>query len=565
MVGRGPNGWPSTAIVTGVVMLRTSWIVTLAMCVVSCSAGHEAGSAEDLRSIAAPLITSAVYDATLRTPKCGTPSGGCDTGTLVNGRASLGPEPNQSNTWKGSCIDGTAGVYHVDESIDRIRVFTADGTDMAPGKTVYVETTVWAYTGYTGDKLDIYFASDATAPVWTFLRTLTPSGSGTRTLTMSYTLPTGGSHQAVRASFRYGGSASPCPSGSYNDRDDIVFAVGASPPPDTTPPTTSITSYGSASGLPYGFITVRANASDDRGVSKVEFYADSLLLGTSLLAPYSVTWDSTKSPGTRVLTTRAYDAAGNVGISAPFPIDVMADTTPPVSTTLSSPTDQSEVSRTVTLTGVAQDDVAISKMEFYRDGLLLGTVSRLSLGVSTYSYNWVTDSETLGAHVLTARSYDTAGNSTISSPVTVNVVPPPLGIVNGDFEAGLALGWTKTGVVWDDATGHAGAGNALLKPTASTRSTLSQVFDVPANAAQIVYWVRVSNRAANASDYLRGVIQDVVTGQATALDNFAFNTVGYEKHSNLIMGYAGRRVRLFFEINAVSGNTDYRIDDVSIQ
>jgi leucyl aminopeptidase len=29
----------------------------------------------------------------------------------------------------------------------------------------------------------------------------------------------------VRGNFRYQGSASPCASGTYNDRDDLVFAV----------------------------------------------------------------------------------------------------------------------------------------------------------------------------------------------------------------------------------------------------------------------------------------------------------------------------------------------------
>jgi leucyl aminopeptidase len=38
-------------------------------------------------------------------------------------------------------------------------------------------------------------------------------------------LPTGSTLQAVRAQFRYQGSASSCTSGSYNDHDDLVFAV----------------------------------------------------------------------------------------------------------------------------------------------------------------------------------------------------------------------------------------------------------------------------------------------------------------------------------------------------
>ena len=31
--------------------------------------------------------------------------------------------------------------------------------------------------------------------------------------------------QAIRANFRYGGSVSSCTTGSYNDHDDLIFAV----------------------------------------------------------------------------------------------------------------------------------------------------------------------------------------------------------------------------------------------------------------------------------------------------------------------------------------------------
>ena len=87
-----------------------------------------------------------------------------------------------------------------------------------------IETTVWAYSPPTGDRLDLYTTANASGPSWTFLATLTPPAGGARTLSATYTLPAG-SLQAVRAQFRYGGSASPCTAGAYNDRDDLVFAV----------------------------------------------------------------------------------------------------------------------------------------------------------------------------------------------------------------------------------------------------------------------------------------------------------------------------------------------------
>jgi len=53
------------------------------------------------------------------------------------------------------------------------------------------------------------------------------------------------------------------------------------------------------------------------GVTKVEFYIDGALKGTSTTAPYSVTTDSALLlNGSHSLVAKAYDAAGNVGSSA---------------------------------------------------------------------------------------------------------------------------------------------------------------------------------------------------------------------------------------------------------
>ncbi len=84
---------------------------------------------------------------------------------------------------------------------------------------------------------------------------------------------------------------------------------------DTVEPTTKITAPGILSTLK-GTVTVSANASDDVAVTKVEFYAGAKLLGTDTTAPYSISWD-TKTTGNSLymLTSKAYDAAGNVGTS----------------------------------------------------------------------------------------------------------------------------------------------------------------------------------------------------------------------------------------------------------
>ncbi|MFE8602514.1 M20/M25/M40 family metallo-hydrolase [Archangium violaceum] len=168
-------------------------------------------------------VNTATYDATLKAPRCTAAGAGCDSGTLLNGRGGLGPEVNKPNTINASCTDGASGTYHSDESNDRLSVATADGTNLAAGKQVTVTATVWAYAA-ASDTLDLYYAANASSPSWVLIGSYKPAGSGARTITANYTLPSG-TNQAIRANFRYQGSAGVCTTGSYDDRDDLIFTV----------------------------------------------------------------------------------------------------------------------------------------------------------------------------------------------------------------------------------------------------------------------------------------------------------------------------------------------------
>jgi hypothetical protein len=91
---------------------------------------------------------------------------------------------------------------------------------------------------------------------------------------------------------------------------------------DTTPPTTAITSPTTGATVS-GTITISATASDDVGVTKVEFYVDSTLITMSTTAPYGATWDTRSVPnGPHTLSTKAYDAAGNTGFSGSVSVSV---------------------------------------------------------------------------------------------------------------------------------------------------------------------------------------------------------------------------------------------------
>ncbi|MFX0094623.1 MAG: Ig-like domain-containing protein, partial [Candidatus Hodarchaeota archaeon] len=81
--------------------------------------------------------------------------------------------------------------------------------------------------------------------------------------------------------------------------------------PDTTPPTVSITSPADGATVG-GTVTISASASDNVGVTKVEFYVDDVLKGTDTSSPYSYSWGTTAySDGLHDLKAIAYDAADN--------------------------------------------------------------------------------------------------------------------------------------------------------------------------------------------------------------------------------------------------------------
>lgn len=86
-------------------------------------------------------------------------------------------------------------------------------------------------------------------------------------------------------------------------------------PPDTTPPTVSITSPASGATISTT-TTVTANASDDVAMSKVEFYVDGVLKATDTGSPYTYSLDPTTfSNGTHSLTAKAYDTSNNSATS----------------------------------------------------------------------------------------------------------------------------------------------------------------------------------------------------------------------------------------------------------
>ncbi|HYO74045.1 MAG TPA: Ig-like domain-containing protein, partial [Archangium sp.] len=392
----------------------------------------------------------ALYDPVLRVPRCLTPSSSCDSmGLLVGRGVHFGPEQHQPNTLGGSCADGQEGIYGLyqfDPSLERLRVIRADGTTFAPGKEVKLEVNFWASLDPSNEMMDLFYAADANAPSWTYLTTLRPYTSGYLTMSTTYVLPAG-SVQAVRGVYRTYGMPMPCSPGEMDDHDDLVFAVGTDV--DTTPPSASLTAP-AAGATVKSTVTLSASATDNFGVTRVDFYADSTLLGSDSSPPFTFSWDSRSVPnGARALSAIAFDAAGlSSSGGATVTVNVDNDWTPPT-VSLTAPASGATVTGSVTVSATASDNVGIARVEFYDGSSLVGSDT-----TSPFSLSWNSRNGPNGSRTLTARALDTAGNSATSAPVTVtanNDLTPPTVALTAPAEGSTVTGTlTLTATATDD-------------------------------------------------------------------------------------------------------------------
>jgi beta-lactamase superfamily II metal-dependent hydrolase len=184
-------------------------------------------------------------------------------------------------------------------------------------------------------------------------------------------------------------------------------------PPDTTPPSTSITAP--ANGATVSATTsVTASASDNVSVTKVEFYLDGALQSTDTASPYSWSWNTTTATNaSHVLTSKAYDAAGNSATSTAVTVTVnnAGDTTPP---TAPSSLSASGSKRKVSLTWSAStDNVGVTGYQVWRATAAAGPFAQIATTTSTSYANSALTSGTTYWYYVTAG--DAAGNVSAAS------------------------------------------------------------------------------------------------------------------------------------------------------
>ena len=221
-------------------------------------------------------------------------------------------------------------------------------------------------------------------------------------------------------------------------------------------------------------MSVSASASDTDGtIAAVEFYAGGSMIGSDSSNPYSVTWSNAPA-GTHTLTAVARDNAGATTTSGSRQITISAPTNSAPTVTLTSPTNGATFTApaAVSMAATAADmNGTITKVEFYAGSTLVSTDMS-----SPYSATW--NSSTAGTFTLSAKAFDNAGASTISSGVNVTIAAQPV-----PPTPTVPTGWQSA-----DIGGPWPAGSASLQSGTFTVTAAGR--DIWDNSDQLhyVYW-----------------------------------------------------------------------------
>src|SRR5437667_202265 len=204
---------------------------------------------------------------------------------------------------------------------------------------------------------------------------------------------------------------------------DVLSAYVVVTPPasaDTTPPSVNMTSPAPGSTV-WGVITVSASASDaGAGGQRVVFYRDSpgVFIGSATGSPYSISWDtSTAAAGTHTLYAVATDNAGNSATSATVTISVAAAAGPAPVVSITSPANNSTVTRKSTATikaSVTASSSPISRVDF-----LVNSSVICSSTSTPYTCNWPVPGPGNRNYQLQIKAFDRAGKEGDSSIMTV--------------------------------------------------------------------------------------------------------------------------------------------------
>jgi beta-lactamase superfamily II metal-dependent hydrolase len=248
------------------------------------------------------------------------------------------------------------------------------------------------------------------------------------------------------------------------------------------------------------------------------------------------------------------------------------DTTKPT-TSITAPAAGATVSGTTTVSASASDNVGVTKVEFYLDNVLQSTDT-----TSPYSWSWNTTGTANGAHSLTSKAYDAAGNFGTSTAVSVTVSNTTAQQLLGNpgFETGTAAPWTaSTGVVDNSASeaAHGGSWKAWLDGYGSAHTdSILQTVTIPSTVttATLSFWLHVDTAettTTTAYDTLKVQIRNssgTVLATLATYSNLNHNT-GYAQKSFNVATYKGQTVQVYLVgTEDATLQTSFVVDDFAL-
>jgi hypothetical protein len=221
------------------------------------------------------------------------------------------PNSNLINAVTG-LSQASAGDY---TSLAAIVRFNDQGYIDARSGSVY---TAVAAIPYSAGQV-YHFRLDVDMAAHTYSAFVTPPNSGAQTIGLNLAFRT---EQAFVSSLSY--LSVFAATGSHTISQVVVKPLNAPTPTptpvpvDTQAPQVSITSPANGATVPVrSTVTITATATDNVGVSRIEFYVNGNLQCTDTTAPYSCSWLVPRKSGRAYqLQVKAIDIAGNAGLSS---------------------------------------------------------------------------------------------------------------------------------------------------------------------------------------------------------------------------------------------------------
>jgi hypothetical protein len=174
-----------------------------------------------------------------------------------------------------------------------------------------------------------------------------------------------------------------------------------------------------------GSVFITAEALDDTGVSRVDFYIDNQQVAADDSVPYKLEWDTTvESNGMHELKTVATDTDGQTASSTiRVTVENIGANSPPV-VEIIAPTEGSSVSDMVVIKLQAADDQEVTAVECFVDEVSIGHLTG-----EPFEFTWDSRSVAAGTHTLKAVATDNADQTGFDEVKIVvnNEGPPPVG------------------------------------------------------------------------------------------------------------------------------------------